>query len=64
MQRSSPYVHCAPVGQKYRTAAFSGSRTCPGSVAAGPLERIAYSVPSAASKRWSMTCRGPLSASV
>ncbi len=47
--------HWAPVGQKELSALVSGSRTWAGDRAAGPVARIAYSVPSAASKRWSTT---------
>lgn len=47
--------HWAPVGQKELSALVSGSRTWAGARAAGPVARIAYSVPSAASKRWSTT---------
>ncbi|TCR25148.1 hypothetical protein EV578_102379 [Streptomyces sp. BK205] len=47
--------HWAPVGQKELSALVSGSRTWAGDRVAGPLARIAYSVPSAASKRWSTT---------
>ena len=47
--------HWAPVGQKELSALVSGSRTWAGDRVAGPVARIAYSVPSAASKRWSTT---------
>lgn len=47
--------HWAPVGQNELSALVSGSRTWAGDRAAGPVVRIAYSVPSAASKRWSTT---------
>ncbi len=47
--------HWVPVGQKELSALVSGSRTSAEARAAGPVARIAYSVPSAASKRWSTT---------
>lgn len=55
--------HCVSVGQKEDSALVSGSRTRAGGRAAGPVARIAYSVPSADSNRWSTTWRAPRSAS-
>lgn len=47
--------HSVSVGQNELSALVSGSRSRSGAREPGPVARIAYSVPSAASKRWSTT---------